>query len=306
MSGTAGSGKTSICAHFAAAACGRGERCLYLALEESPGQIIRNMRSIGIDLQPHVDSGLLRMHASRPTMHGLEMHLTTIHREIDRFAPQVVVIDPITNLASAGTEHEANLMLMRAIDMLKARQITGVFNSLTSGGPNEESTEVGMLSLMDTWLLLRVVESDGERNRLLYVFKSRGMAHSNQVREFLLTERGIELVDIYVGPKGVLTGSARAAEEARGRAAELAAHQEIDRRERQLAHRRRVMEARIEALRARLENEEAAHRQYIEHQQVRHRELTQQRQTISARRIAKGGDGWTDASAPGDRKGGPS
>lgn len=290
ISGTAGTGKTSIGSHIVGAACRRGERCLYLAFEESPTQILRNMRSIGLDLQPHVDSGLLRIHSSRPTLHGLELHLTTIHREVERFGPRVVVVDPITNFISAGADREVNSMLMRIIDFFKSRHVTGIFNSLTSGGENEESTEVGVSSLMDTWLLLRMVEGNGERNRVLYVLKSRGMAHSNQVREFLLSDRGIELTDVYVGPEGVLTGSARLAQEAQSQAAELSEQQESQRRQREFARKRQLLEAQMAALRAELETEEEEHRRFVEQQQMRHCKMAQTEQALAALRKADPGD----------------
>jgi circadian clock protein KaiC len=193
ISGTAGTGKTSMAAHFAAAACGRGEKVLYLAFEESPSQLYRNMRSVGIDLELCAKKGTLRMHASRPTLLGLEAHLVQIHKMIREFDPAVVILDPISNLMSAGTSLDASAMLLRLIDVLKIRNITAFFTHLSSGGDAVETTDVGVSSLIDTWLLMRNIEVDGERNRGLYVLKSRGMKHSNQIHEFLLTDRGIEL-----------------------------------------------------------------------------------------------------------------
>ena len=193
VSGTAGTGKTSLAAHFVDAACRRDERVLYMAFEESEGQFIRNMRSIGFDLEPWVQRGLLRFEASRPTFYGLEMHLATMHKQIVEFEPRVVIIDPLTNFTSVGSSTEVRSMLMRLIDLLKSKQITAMFTSLTGGGDFLEQSEVGVSSLMDTWLLLRDVELGGERNRVMYILKSRGMAHSNQLREFLLTDHGIEL-----------------------------------------------------------------------------------------------------------------
>ena len=193
VSGTAGTGKTSLAAHFAAAACARGERVLYLAFEESPSQLYRNMRSIGIDLEPHAKKGTLRTHASRPTLLGLEAHLVQIHKMIAEFDPQVVILDPISNLMSAGTSMDASAMLLRLIDVLKSRNITAFFTHLNSAGDAVETTDVGVSSLIDTWILMRHIEIDGTRDRGLCVLKSRGMKHSNQVHEFLLTDRGIEL-----------------------------------------------------------------------------------------------------------------
>jgi circadian clock protein KaiC len=255
ISGTAGSGKSSIAAHCAAASCRRNEHCLYFAFEESSHQILRNMSSIGVDLEPWTRQGLLRFHAARPTLHGLEMHLATMHKVIEEFSPRLVVVDPVSNLTAVGVPFEANAMLMRLIDYLKSRQITAIFTSLTGAGDALEQTQVGISSVMDTWLLLRCIESTGERNRGLYVLKSRGMAHSNQVREFLLTDNGVELTDVYVGPSGVLTGSARLAQEARERAEMMARQQEIERRQRELERKRQAMEAQVAALQAAFEAE---------------------------------------------------
>lgn len=248
VSGTAGSGKTSLAAHFAAAVCRRGERCLYLAFEESPDQIVRNMHSVGIDLRPYLQQGLLRIDASRPTYHGLEMHLSQLHRQVQRFDPAAVVIDPISNLVSAGSSMDAAATLLRAIDFLKSRGTTALLTDLTNVRSALETTDIGISSLIDTWIVLRDIEAGGERNRGLYVIKSRGMAHSNQIREFVITSRGIELQDVYVGPEGVLTGSLRAAQEAKERAAAIAREQQAERRARELARRRSALEAQILAL----------------------------------------------------------
>jgi circadian clock protein KaiC len=195
VSGKAGTGKTSLAAHFVDAACRRGERCVYFAFEESASQVMRNMRSIGIDLEPWVRQGLLEFHASRPTLHGLERHLVTLYKTIRAAGPRVVVVDPVTNFVNAGSAEDVGSMLVRLLDFLKMAQITALFTSLTQGGKDLESSDVGVSSLMDTWLLLRDVEANGARNRLLNVIKSRGMAHSNQVREFLFTTQGVRLVD---------------------------------------------------------------------------------------------------------------
>src|SRR5688572_20496012 len=213
LSGTAGTGKTSLAAHLAEATCRRGERCLFFSFEESPTQIMRNMHSIGIKLESYVKKGLLRFHSARPTMQGLEMHLVQMHKMIEEFAPSVVIIDPVSNLQSAGNIDDSTNMLVRLIDYLRVHGITGFFVSLTGGGKTLEGTDEGMSSLVDTWLLVRDIELGGERNRALYVLKSRGMAHSNQVREFLITAKGVKLVDAYLGAAGVLTGSARLSQE---------------------------------------------------------------------------------------------
>ncbi|HET9886283.1 MAG TPA: circadian clock protein KaiC [bacterium] len=248
VSGTAGTGKTSLAATFADATCRRGERCMYFAFEESAQQITRNMRSIGINLEPWLKKGLLNIHSSRPTFHGLESHLVVIHKLVTQFKPSVVIVDPISNLTSAGTPFEVQSVLLRLVDYLKSEQITAFFTSLTAGGAALENTEIGISSLIDTWLLVRDIEVGGERNRGLYVLKSRGMAHSNQIREFLLTEKGIDLIDVYLGPEGVLTGSMRSAQEQKEKAATLNRQQEIERKQRELERKRKALEAQIFSL----------------------------------------------------------
>jgi circadian clock protein KaiC len=250
ISGTAGTGKTSLAGAYALSACQRAERCLYLAFEESSSQIIRNLRSIGIDLEPWVKKGLLRFHAARPTLQGLESHLVEIHRHIDDFKPRAVIMDPVTNFNVVGTIEEVKSMLSRLLDLLKSRHITLLCTSLTGGGDNEQQSEVGISSLIDTWLLVRNLESGGERNRGLYILKSRGMAHSNQVREFVMSDQGIELVEPYVGLGMVLTGSARAAQIERERAETVLAQQAAERD-------RAVVEARIAGLEAELKGAQA-------------------------------------------------
>jgi circadian clock protein KaiC len=193
VSGTAGTGKTSIAASLAHETARRGERCLYLAFEESGDQLVRNMRSIGLDLAPLLKKDLLRIHASRPTHLGLEAHLVHIHKLVQAFQPGIVIIDPVSNLAAAANVQEAGLMLMRLVDFLKSRQITALLTDLTNGGRATAATEIGISSLIDTWLLLRDIELGGERSRGLMVVKSRGMKHSNQIRELMTTERGLEL-----------------------------------------------------------------------------------------------------------------
>src|SRR5438094_3279826 len=210
VSGTAGTGKSSLAAQLAEAACRRGERCLHFAFEESASQITRNMRSIGIDLEPWARRDLLRVHAQRPTALGLEAHLVTMHRLIDDWKPRVVVVDPVTNMIAVGTETEVKAMLARLIDFMKLRQITGLFTSLTEGGGAAERTDLGVSSLMDVWMLLGNLEANGERNRTIQIVKARGMAHSNQVREFVMTDRGIVLLDVSRRADGsVAIGAAR-------------------------------------------------------------------------------------------------
>jgi circadian clock protein KaiC len=255
MSGTSGAGKTSVAAHFVDAACRRGERCLYFAFEESPRQIVRNMRSIGIDLEPWVAKGLLQFQAARPTYEGIEQHLLVTHKCVTAFTPAVVVVDPITNLLTVSTLGEVRSMLTRMVDFLKTRQITAIFTSLTAGGGTLEASEAGVSSLMDTWLLLRTIEAGGELNRALHVLKSRGMDHSNQIREFLLTGHGLELLDVYLGPAGVLTGSARLTQEGREKAASTSRQRLLESRSRELERRRGIFEARMSLLRGEFEVE---------------------------------------------------
>ena len=260
VTGSAGTGKSSIAAKFADTACRRGERTLLFAYEESSEQLLRNMRSIGIDLAPWVKKGLLQIHCSRPSMHGLEQHLVMMHDTVLAFRPGIVVVDPISNLTLDDSELAVRPTLMRLIDFLKKLQITSVFTSLTSGGTATsapEDSQMGVSSLMDTWLLLRNVEFNGERNRLIYVLKSRGMAHSNQVREFVLSDAGIDLRAVYLGEDRVLTGTARVAQEAQERAAAGLRQEDHARKLRQLAAKRKALEARIVALQAEGEAEEA-------------------------------------------------
>ncbi len=256
VSGTAGTGKTSIAAQFAETACKREERVLYFTFEESPSQLVRNMRSIGINLEPWVKKGRLQFHAARPTLYGLETHLTTSISLINEFKPGIVVLDPINAFVSGENQIDVKAMLLRLVDFLKMKQITAFFTSLTSG-ENMESSEVYLSSLIDTWLILRDIEIGGERNRGLVVLKSRGMAHSNQIREFRLTNHGIKLLDVYVGADGVLTGSARLSQEAKDAAEQLSRQQELTRKQLALVRKREVMEAQIAVLRTELEAEES-------------------------------------------------
>ena len=282
VSGTAGTGKSSLCAHFVDAACRRRERCLYIATEESPRQIVRNMRSIGIDLEPWVKKGLLHFHAVRSTFFSLEMHLAVLHKMINQLKPQVLILDPVTTFISQGNEVEVKAMLTRLIDFLKSQQITAMFTSLTSSGSNSlEQTQVGISSLMDTWLFVRDIEFNGERNRGLYLLKSRGMAHSNQIREFLLTDHGVDLVDVYLGPGGVLTGTARKVQEAQEKAAALKRKQETTSRRRALETKRKNLEARIAELQAEFEHEKREIEESLIEDERREQMLTQERTAIA-------------------------
>lgn len=247
VTGMAGTGKTTIAGFFASATCDRGDRCLYLATEESPQQILRNQRSVGLDLLHHIENGLLRFESVRPTAYGLEMRLQTIAAWVKEFRPSSVVIDPMSNLATTGTTNQTKNFLMCLIDMFKSRQITVFFTNLLQGGALEH-TELGISSLMDTWLELRTIETNGERNRTLYVLKSRGMKHSNQVREFILTSHGIELIDVYLGQKTFLTGTARAAQQAQEQLYQLSQQQEFEHRKRRFEQQQALVQAQITAL----------------------------------------------------------
>jgi circadian clock protein KaiC len=299
ISGTAGTGKTSLAAHFADATCRRGERSLYFSFEESESQMVRNMRSIGLDLKSWSKKGLLRFHATRPSAYGLEMHLATLHKLVDKFQPRVVIVDPITTFLGAGTPVEAESMLMRLIDFLKSQQITALFTSLTHGGQALEMSQVGISSLIDTWLLLRDIELGGERNRGLYVLKSRGMAHSNQVREFLLTDHGIEVRDVYIGPEGMLTGSMRLAQEARHKAATLSRQREIERRQRELKRRRQALHAQIAAQRAQFEAEQDELKRLIAQEQAVADHVAEDQEEMRRSRQA---DKPTETSKPRGRR----
>ena len=288
VSGTAGSGKSSVSCHFAREACRRGERCLYLAFEESPQQIVRNMRSIGIDLEPYVRKGLLHFHATRSGMYGLEMHLATIHKLIQELKPQVVIVDPISNLSQGANRQDSSAMLTRLIDFLKGMNITALLTCMTAEGQLEK-TDVLISSLVDTWLLVRDFELGGERNRAMYVLKSRGMAHSNQIREFVMTDRGIELEEVYLGAEGVLTGSARLTQEAREQAKSVLRQQEVDAKQRELNRKREALEARITALRKEFEAEEEEAKRVISQEKARAEVVRQDRERMASSR--KAGEG---------------
>jgi circadian clock protein KaiC len=291
VSGTAGSGKSSMAAHFVEAACRRGERAQMFLFEESPAQVMRNMKSIGIDLQPWADRGLLEFHASRPSAFGLEMHLSRMHRAIDRFRPSVVVFDPVSSLLSVAMEADVHGTLTRLIDYLKGAGITALLTSLSSGKTEEERTDAAISSIVDTWLLLVTLESSGERNRGIYVLKARGIGHSNQIREFLLTDHGVELIDVYAGAAGVLTGSARVAQQAEERAAALAEEQELERRQRALARLKTAFDAELAALQAKFEAEQGDLASDVAQQQARVARVKEDRGDMARNRRADAGNG---------------
>lgn len=286
VTGTAGTGKSSLAAHFADAACRRGERALYFAFEESPTEIMRNMRSIGIDLKVWVDKGLLQFHATRPTIFELERHLTTMRKAVNDFKPQVVIVDPLNSFGDEGNLGEVKMMLVRMIDFLKTNLITGLYTSLTSGGMAFDQSEVSVSSLIDTWLLLRSIESGGERNRGLFILKSRGMAHSNQIREFLLTDHGVELRDVYVGASGVLTGSARLTQVAQDQAAQMVRDQEVELRRVELERKRTTLEAQIAVLKAEFAVQEIASLKIIGQEKAQKVQLAQERADMGLSRKA--------------------
>lgn len=299
VSGTAGSGKTSLAAHFAAGAAERGERCLWFAFYESSSQIIRNMRSIGVNLAPAVRRGTLRIHAERSTIWGLEMQLVTIHKQVNAFKPSVVVIDPASAFATLGSEGDVRAMMTRLIDFFKVQRITALITSLTGGDATLESTEVATSALMDTWLLLRDFHNGAERNRVLHLVKSRGMKHSNQVREFLLTDHGVELRDVYAGPSGMLlTGSARGALEAEEKALALLHGQETQSKRHDLERKRQSMEAQIAVLRAEYEVEEAVAARTIGQDQTRAGVLAGDRVRMARERQSDNGSGTKAGKRP--------
>ncbi|MCF0040143.1 circadian clock protein KaiC [Dyadobacter fanqingshengii] len=254
VSGTAGTGKTSIAGSFANETCLNGERCVYFAFEESPKQIVRNMRSIGVDLQAHIDNGLLTFHASRPTLNGLEMHLLALNKMITQIKPTTVVVDPITNLITVGSVSEVKSVLIRLIDFLQSKGITVLFTALSLNDNISEQTDESISSLVDAWLLVRDIESNGERNRGLYVMKSRGMNHSNQVREFVISDHGLDLVDVFLGPDGVLTGSAREAQQLHEQTGVALRDQAVSRKDREIERKRMVLESKISSLKVEFES----------------------------------------------------
>src|SRR5580692_6264925 len=293
-SGTAGTGKTSLACSFARATCQNGERCLYFAFEESPAQIMRNVRSVGIDLEPFVAGGLLRFHASRPSLYGLETHLAVMHKQIDAFKPSVVIIDPVTNMMTAGLARDARSVLLRLIDYLKGLQITVFMNSLTHDGNTIEQSEVEISSLIDTWLFVRDIELGGERNRGMYILKSRGMAHSNQIREFVLGRQGIELVDVYLGPAGVLTGSARIAQAAKEHALETAGRRDLKRQQAEMLSKRKAFEAQIAALQAQILAQDQATEHLVADTQANESRGHLERRAMALSRKADSGGGRTN------------
>jgi circadian clock protein KaiC len=289
VSGTAGTGKTSIAATFANATCLEGKKCIYFAFEESPVQIRRNMLSIGIDLNQHLNTGLLEFHSSRPTLYGLEMHLVAIHKKIKKFKPDVVILDPITNLITVGSVSEVKSMLIRLVDYLQNEQITVMFTALALNNALNEQTDEGISSLVDSWLLIRDIESNGERNRGLYVMKARGKSHSNQVREFIITDNGLDLVDVYLGPEGVLTGSARETHILREQTGIALHGHAISRKDREVTRKRKVLESKIAGLQTEFESVEEELNKIYQEEELKNRIQEQTRlEMIEKRKGIKG------------------
>lgn len=258
ISGTAGTAKTTLACYFANQQCQNNEKTIYFAFEESPQQLVRNMKSIGVDLQQHIDKGTLRIHSSRPSLNGLELHLLTLRKFIKEFKPTTIIIDPISNLITVGSEHEVRSMLVRLIDMLKANNITALFTSLNKQTDNfrPDLAEESVSSLVDTWITVRDMEGIGERNRGIFIVKSRGMGHSNQVREFIISNNGIELLDVELGPQGILTGAARQSHQFKKTMSDIKLQNEINRKDREIERKRKVLEANIEALKNEFESAE--------------------------------------------------
>lgn len=284
LSGLAGTGKTTFASQFAAAACARGERCLSFVFEESAQEICRNARSAGADLTKWVDTGLLRFEAARPSLYGLEMHLARMHRDLERFQPDIVVVDPMS--AFRGPSAEVHATLLRMMDLLKSRGITTLFTSLRTDGSMVDSTDQGLSSLMDAWIKLEDVEANGERNRTLYLIKARGLSHSNQVREYRITDAGIELIEPYIGPEGVLTGTSRFTQAAREQAGAARRQQEVERRQREIARRRKALERQIDELRTALEGEEQEAVLLLAEESTHEATLASDRAGLAARRGA--------------------
>jgi len=255
VSGPSGAGKTTVAAHFALAACKRNERVLFFAFEESGNQIARNMLSVGMKLEPFIKAGMLKVHAARQTAYGLEMHLATMHKLINEFKPKIIVVDPMSNMMTSGTVPEVKSMLVRLIDFIKVSQITAMFTDVGTF-QSGETTGVGVSSLMDTWILLKSLETYGERNRGIYVLKARGMNHSSQIREFVITSKGIILIDAYSGADGVLAGTARVAQEALDKASKILRNQETARKHRESKRKKLSFEAEFALLKSKYENEE--------------------------------------------------
>lgn len=287
VSGAPGTGKSSIGATFANAACKRGERALLFAYEESSKQLIRNMASIGLDLERWIDAGLLTIHASRPTLQGLEQHLVYMYDLVKRVRPSIVVVDPISNLSIDEFDRGLKPALMRLIDSLKLLGCTAMFTSLTSDSVSVVAeSQAGVSSLMDTWLLLANLAYNGERTRTLQVLKSRGMPHSNQVREFVFSDNGVDLIDVYLSGNQVLTGTARVSQAAIESASIELKKRDHERRLKELSSHRKAIDAQISALNAQLEEREGAVTAAIEQENLEADRITSRIKAASKNRKA--------------------
>ena len=258
ISGTAGTAKTTLACYFANEQCKKGKRVIYFAFEESPHQLIRNMKSISVNLETHIKKNLLQIHSSRPSLNGIELHLLKVRKLIKEFRPDAIIIDPISNLITVGNENDVRSMLIRLIDMLKLNNITALFTSLNVQNDHlrPDLTEDSVSSLVDTWITVRDMEGIGERNRGVFIIKARGMGHSNQVREFIITHRGINLLDIELGPDGILTGTARKTHALDKKVSELKTSNELSKKDREVVSKRKLLQANIEALRNEFESTE--------------------------------------------------
>jgi circadian clock protein KaiC len=291
VSGSAGTGKTSIAVSFANAACQRRERCLYFAFEESTQQIIRNMQSIGMNLQDHIDKGFLKIYSSRPTLYGLEMHLVSMYKKIIEFKPKVVIIDPITNLVTIGQLRDVKATLIRLIDFLQKEQITVLFTALTLNTAIGEQTDEGVSSMVDAWIQVKELELNGERNRGMYIMKSRGMSHSNQVREFVIENTGLDLVDVYLGPDGILTGSAREAQQLNEVTGQVIRSHALSRKDREIERKRLILESRIATLKEEFESiQEELNKSYVE-EELKKEVMEKNKKQIIEKRLNSSGNG---------------
>jgi circadian clock protein KaiC len=294
LAGSSGTGKTTFAASLADAACRRGERVLFVSREESPAEIERNMGTVGLNLRAWTKAGLLRIESIRPTHFGLETHLAWLYDIVTKFEPAVVIIDPISSMMKVGSRAQATSMIAREIDLLKSRGITAFFTTLIGAGAIDEA-QLEVSSFIDTWLLAETTESNGERDRVMCVMKSRGMPHSNQHCEFTIGAHGIDLLEPYVGPAGVLTGSARMIQQMTDATAGEHRVEDVERAERALTHRRAALEAEVAVLHAQfateleeMEERRATYQRHVEETELRRSMLDRLR--------------WaTTPSAPNDR-----
>jgi circadian clock protein KaiC len=286
ISGTAGTGKSSFAAIYVDAACRRGEKCLYFAFEETQDQIIHNMGSIGLDLRQWVEKGLLKFHVTRPSLYGLEMHLVMMEDEIKKYEPKNVVIDPITDLSAVGGGREVKSMITRLNDLMKSNGVTILYTDLIRGDLAPEHPAMYISSLIDTWMLLRNFEYNGERNRGLTILKSRGMPHSNQIKEFVISSEGIELIQPYIGPSGVLMGSAKASREAKDNLEVLDARRNVEHLHSKLEEKQKEMDARVAALKAQYKAEENELKRSLEQKKQDIEIMMKEREAMSRARKA--------------------